>query len=483
MASIKKNFVYQSVYQLLLIVLPLITAPYIARVLGSENAGVYSYTFTTANYFVVIAMLGLEQYGNRSIAKVRDDINKRNQVFSELLLLHLIISILISVIYFAYVFFLVKEYRFIMIIQGIYVLSAIFDVNWFFFGMELFKLTVIRNIIIKLLSVLAIFIFVNDKTDFWIYAIIMAASVFISQVILWKFLPKYVTLKRVSIKSCVLHLRPILILFTAVIAANIYRMFDKVMLGWYGHMNNLGCYDYADKIIRIPLSLITAMGTVMLSKMSNLFARKDTEQAEKMLELSALFVLLMSFAMAFGIAGIAPEFVIVFLGDGYEESIVLIMVLAVTLPLIGWNNYIRTQLLIPLQKDKIYTIGVCTGAVVNVVLNAIFIQFFNAKGAAIATIFSYTAVMVIQTVPLLKNTNIVNYFHFIPFPFISGIFMLILVRLIGRSMGISVLTVICEIVVGILFYGILSIVYLYIMKKELVQKYIDRIRKRIYHIK
>ena len=450
MASIKKNFVYQSAYQLLLIVLPLITAPYIARVLGSENAGVYSYTYTTANYFVVIAMLGLEQYGNRSIAKVRDDINKRNQVFSELLLLHLVISILISVIYFSYVFFFVKEYRFIMIIQGIYVLSAIFDVNWFFFGMELFKLTVIRNIIIKLLSVLAIFILVNDKTDLWIYAIIMAASMFISQVILWKFLPKYVSLKMVSIKSCVLHLRPILVLFTAVIAANIYRMFDKVMLGWYGHMNNLGCYDYADKIIRIPLSLITAMGTVMLSKMSNLFARKDTEQAEK---------------------------------DGYEESVALIMILAVTLPLIGWNNYIRTQLLIPLQKDKIYTVGVCTGAVVNVVLNAIFIQFFNAKGAAIATIFSYTAVMVIQTIPLLKNTKIVSYFRFIPFPFISGVFMLILVRLVGRSMGISVLTVICEIVVGILFYGILSIVYLYIMKKELVQKYIDRIQKRICHIK
>lgn len=187
--------------------------------------------------------------------------------------------------------------------------------------MELFKLTVIRNIIIKLLSVLAIFILVNDKTDLWIYAIIMAASMFISQVILWKFLPKYVSLKMVSIKSCVLHLRPILVLFTAVIAANIYRMFDKVMLGWYGHMNNLGCYDYADKIIRIPLSLITAMGTVMLSKMSNLFARKDTEQAEKMLELSALFVLLMSFAMAFGIAGIAPEFVIVFWGTVMRKAL------------------------------------------------------------------------------------------------------------------------------------------------------------------
>ena len=459
--NIKKDFVYQSAYQLLLIVLPLITAPYIARVLGSENAGVYTYTYTIANYFVVFAMLGLEQYGNRSIARVRDDINKRNQVFSELLVLHLLMAIVITVIYFVYAVCFSGEYRFMMLLQGIYVLSAVFDVNWFFFGMEQFKITVTRNVIIKLMSVAAIFIFVKSKNDLWIYTIIMSAGTLASQVILWRFLPKYVSFKSISMKACMVHIRPVLTLFIAVIAANIYRMFDKVMLGWFEQMEELGCYDYADKIIRIPLSLITALGTVMLPKMSNLFAHKDTEKAEKMLELSAMFVLFMSFAMAFGIAGIAPEFAVIFLGEGYTESIALIMILAATIPLIGWNNYVRTQLLIPLQKDKIYTIGVCTGAVVNVLLNAVFIQLFNAKGAATATIFSYTAVMFIQTIPLMKCTNISSYFRCVPFPLFSGVLMFIVVRWIGKTMGISIATVCCEVIAGVLLYGILSFIYLY----------------------
>lgn len=483
MGNAKKNFAYQSTYQLLIILLPLITAPYIARVLGSENAGIYSYTYTVANYFVVFAMLGIEQYGNRSIAKVRDNAQKKNQVFSELLVLHLIIAVPITVIYYVYAFFFSGEYRLVMLIQGIYVISAVFDINWFFFGIEQFKTTVTRNIIIKLLSVMGIFLFVKDRTDLCVYAVIMSVSMLVSQLILWKFLPKYVSFKKVSLKSCISHMQPLLVLFVAVIAANIYRMFDKVMLGWFKQMNDLGCYDYADKIIRIPLSLITALGTVMLPKMSNLFSHKDTKQAERILDLSALFVLFMSFAMSFGLAAIAPEFVVIYLGGEYHNSILLIRILAITIPLIGWNNYVRTQLLIPLQKDKIYMIGVCSGALVNVVLNAVFIPLFGAAGAATATIFSYTAVLLIQTIPLLRSTTIANYFRYIPFPLISGIFMYILVRFIGKLMGTSILSVVCEIAVGILFYGSLSLLYLYHVKKELVLEYVDKLRNKVFNRK
>ena len=478
MANAKKNFAYQSAYQLLILLLPLLTAPYIARTLGVENAGVYSYTYTTANYFVVFAMLGLEQYGNRSIAKVRDNEEKKNQVFSELLILHLVIAIFITIAYFAYALFLSEEYQVVALIQGIYVLSAVFDVNWFFFGIEQFKITVIRNVIIKLLSVAGIFLFVKEGADLPIYTAIMSLSSLISQMILWRFLPRYVSFEKVSIRACISHLRPILIIFIAVIAANIYRMFDKVMLGWFDKMNDLGCYDYADKIIRIPLSLITALGTVMLPKMSNLFANKDNEQAKKILDLSALFVLLMSFAMMFGLAGIAPEFVIIYLGKEYSESVVLVMILAFTIPLIGWNNYVRTQILIPLQKDKIYMFGVGAGAIVNVVLNSLFIQMFNARGAATATIFSYTIVMLVQTVPLIKSTNILSYFRYIPFCIIAGGLMFIVVRFIGNIMEISIFTVVCEIVLGAVFYGACSFIYLYFVKRELVQEYVRRIKKK-----
>ncbi len=479
MGNAKKNFAYQSIYQLLTMLLPLITAPYIARVLGSENSGIYSYTYTVSNYFVVFAMLGLEQYGNRSIARVRDNEQLKNQTFSELLILHIFISLIITTIYYMYVIFFSDEYKLIALIQGIYLLSAVFDVNWFFFGIEKFKITVTRNIIIKLLSVVGIFIFVNDRSDLRIYALIMSLSMFISQLILWYYIPQYVSFKKVSFKGCISHIQPLFILFIAVIAANIYRMIDKVMLGWFDQMNDLGCYDYADKIIRIPLSLITALGTVMLPKMSNLFSTKSLNQVEKILDISALFVLFMSFAMAFGIAGIAPEFVIIYLGNEYQNSIRLITILAITIPLIAWNNYIRTQLLIPLQKDKIYTIGVCVGAAINFCFNMIFIPLFGATGAATVTIFSYTAVLLIQTIPLIKDTNVLRYLRYIPFPLTTGILMFIILRLIGRFMGISIITVICQLIVGMLFYVCLSLIYLFHVKRELFEQYKNKIINKV----
>lgn len=461
MSTVKKNFAYQSVYQILTMILPLVTAPYIARVLGAENVGIYSYTYIVANYFVVFAMLGLEQYGNRSIAQVRDNPEKKDKVFSELISLHLIISIIVVIVYLIYTLLCTTQYKTIMLLQGFYVLSAVFDVNWFFFGMEKFKLTVTRNIIIKLISVAAMFLFVHNKSDLWIYTLIMAVSVLVSQLVLWKFLFKYVSFTKVTFQEIFSHLKPILLLFVAVIAAHIYRMVDKVMLGWFDQMVDLGCYEYADKIIRIPLGLITALGNVMLSKMSNLAAKKDTAQAQKMLDASALFVIFLSFAMAFGIAGTAPEFAIIFLGEEYAESAVLMIILAITVPMIGWNNFVRTQILIPAQLDKTYTVAVTAGAIVNFVLNVILIYFYSARGAAIATIFSYMVVMLIQMKPLWKTISIKTYFKYARYSFFAGFIMFLIVRMIGRKLGISIITVICEVIVGAIIYGIFFIVFMH----------------------
>lgn len=473
-SNTKRNFAYQLVYQILIMFLPIITAPYVSRVLGSENSGIYSYTFTVANYFVVFAMLGLEQYGNRSIARVRDSVCNLNQVFSELLIVHLIFSIFIFIIYLSYFAFLSPRYRLYLGIQSIYVFSAIWDVNWLFFGLEQFKITVLRNSVVKILSVFAVFLFVKDANDLWIYCLIMSLSFLISQIILWRFLPRYVSFKKVSIHNCLIHMKPLLILFIAIIAAHIYRMIDKVMLGWFNQMSNLGCYEYADKLIRLPLSLITALGTVMLSQMSNLFANNEIDKAEKVLRKSAMFEIFMSLALAFGLASISPEFVVLFLGKEYKESVALVMILACTIPLIGWNNFVRTQILIPLQKDRIYTCAVCAGAIVNFFLNLILINLYSARGAAVATIFSYSVVLLIQTVPLFHSTKIKSYFKYIPFPLLTGGLMFLINRLIGNCMGISVATVVLQIVCGIVFFSSMSIMFLYFTDKSLVMVYFNK---------
>lgn len=459
MSTIKRNFAYQSIYQILTMLLPLITAPYIARVLGAENVGVYSYTYIIANYFVVFAMLGLEQYGNRGIAQVRDCAEEKNRVFSELVSLHLMISVFVALVYFAYVLLCTSPYKAIMLFQGIYVLSAVFDVNWFFFGIEKFKLTVTRNIIIKLISVAMLFLLVRDRNDLWVYTLIMALSTFVSQLVLWRYLFKYVSFCKIELRGIFSHLKPLLILFVAVIAAHIYRMIDKVMLGWFGQMADLGCYEYADKIIRIPLGLITALGNVMLSKMSNLAAHKDIAESERILAGSALFVIFLSVAMAFGIAGIAPEFAVIFLGNEYGETAVLMMILAVTVPMIGWNNFVRTQILIPMQQDKIYTVAVIAGAIVNFSLNVILIYFYRARGAAAATIFSYLTVMLIQMKPLWKTSDVKRYLGYLRYALFEGLVMFAAVRRIGRRMGVSIAAIVVEIITGALIYGLLFLIF------------------------
>ena len=478
MGNLKKNFMYQTLYQILAIVLPLISAPYVARVLGAENSGIYSYTNVIANYFVVFGMLGLEQYGNRCIAKTRDDFEKMSITFSELFCVHAIVSFAVILIYVVYILIGVNEYRSVFFIQLFYVVSVLFDVNWFFFGIEKFKLTVVRNSIIKLASFISIFVFVTEKSDLGIYTFIMSFSTLISQLALIPMLRKFVSLKKVTISGMKKHVKPMLILFVAVIAANLNRMIDKVMIGWTGRMYDLGCYDYADRIIRIPLSLIAAFGTVMLSKMSNLVAKNQSKETDRLLDVSACLILMLSFAMGFGIAAIAPEFVIWYLGTEYRETTILLLVLAGTIPLVGWNNFVRTQMLIPKEMDSIYTKAVCAGAIVNIMVNGLLINLMSARGAAIATVVSYFVISFIQTISLVKTTKIKDYLSYIMYPMVAGGIMYMLVRLTSRITTKMIVSLGVEIITGMVTYGILMLIYLKIKRPDILQLLIRGKKKR-----
>ena len=479
MGSIKKNYVYQSLYQLLIIILPLITAPYISRILGAENVGIYSYTYIIANYFVVFANLGIESYGNRCIACTRENEDEKNRVFSEIFELHVIISVIVIIVYLGLTFFVRGKFKIFLAIQGLFVASSLFDVNWFFFGIEKFKITVTRNMIIKICTVLLIFITVKTKNDLWKYSLIMSGGTLVSQVALWSFIPKYVKFRKTNFKDCIKHVKPLLILFIAVIATNMYRMIDKFMLGWRGDLTALGCYEYADKFIRIPLGFITAYGTVMLSRMSNIFTKKVGKKANEILSMSGTFVILLSFAMAFGLAAISPDFIIIFLGGEYEQTVGLLIILSITIPLIGWNNYVRTQILIPTNNDKTYTMAVTIGAMVNFFLNLIFINFWGAEGAAIATIFSYSTVSIIQTPIAVKFVANTKFGKDILFSVIAGTLMLIVVRIIGYYAGARISSIVFEVVAGVIIYSLMTATYVYVFYKKYFYEFVKYTRRRI----
>ena len=181
--SLKKNFIYNIVYQILTIVIPLITTPYIARVIGPTGSGIYSYTYSIVNYFVLFAMLGINNYGNRLIAKVRNKKAELCKEFTSLFSLHVLISLFVFVCYIVYTFFIASDYTIFFLIQSLYIVSAVLDINWLFFGLEEFRVTVTRNILIKLLLALCIFVFVRSSTDLAIYILLLALSNLISNII------------------------------------------------------------------------------------------------------------------------------------------------------------------------------------------------------------------------------------------------------------------------------------------------------------
>ena len=345
MSSIKKNFSYNIIYRILVLIMPLITAPYISRVIGAEGQGIFSYTSSIAQYFLLFAMLGVSNYGNRVIAKNRDNKEKLSKEFFSIYALQIITSLIVILVYIIYVVFFVDEYQMYAMIQLIYILSAFFDISWFFFGLEKFKLTVTRNAIIKIISVLSIFVLVKQQDDLWKYALIMVSATLISQLSLFPFLRNEIIFVKPKWKDIKQHIKPNIILFVPVIAVSIYRIMDKIMLGAMSTIEEVGYYENADKIINVPLSFITALGTVMLPRISNLVAKGEENQINRYINKSMEFVIFLSIPISLGLIAVGGTFAPIFFGDEFVVTGYVIQCLAITTFFISCANVIRTQYL------------------------------------------------------------------------------------------------------------------------------------------
>jgi len=458
MTSTKKNFVYNSVYQMLSIAIPLIVTPYISRVLGAEEIGVYSYANAVAYYFVIFIILGLNNYGNRTIAFVRDDRAKLSKVFSEIYTMQALISILVVFLYIIYAIFLSNNL--ITWIMLIYVVSAAFDINWLFFGLEKFKFTVLRSSIVKIASMLFIFLFVKSENDVLIYALINVLAALVSQLILWFYVKKEVELRRVTIKSAAKHLKPNLALFIPIIAISLYKMMDKIMLGNLSNLEQVGFYESTEKFIQVPLALITALGVVMLPKISNLVAKNNHTESKKYIEKSLYFAMFMSSVICFGIMAVAQDFVPWYYGPGFDSCIMLLQILMPSCIFLAVANVIRTQHLIPYKHDKIFIYSVIVGAIINLVVNLILIPHFQASGAAIGTLLAEAGVCLIQMVLVKKYLNVWSTVFKSMVYLVIGVLMFLLLTLIPDINNINLINMIYKVVIGGTVYLLLSLPFL-----------------------
>lgn len=456
----KKNFIYNIIYQILILIIPLVTAPYLSRTIGAKGVGTYSYTYSIVNYFMLLTLLGVNNYGNRSIAKVRDNKDRLSKTFWSIFSIQLIMGISMSIFYFTYVLIFDNEYKSIAFIQSLFIISAMIDINWFFFGMEEFKKTITRNTFVKIGNALLIITLVKNSNDVWKYTLIMSGMTCLSQIILWSFLKKYIKFVKPKWSDIKKHIKPNLVLFIPVIAVSLYKIMDKIMLGLISSVSEVGFYENAEKIVNLPLTLITALGTVMLPRMSNLTAKGDNKKVKEYIKKSEKFVMFMSLPMFCGLIAIGYHFAPLFFGNEFQKTGILIMLLSSTLPFISFANVLRTQYLIPREEDKIYIKSVFLGALTNFIMNSIFIYNYGSIGACFGTITAEFAVMFYQAIAIRKELPIKEYvINALPF-LIRALIMLLIIYLFNYIEIDYLLRIMIQVMLGCLIYGLLNIKYI-----------------------
>ena len=467
--SITKNYMYNLIYQILVLILPLITTPYISRVLGAENIGIYSYTISIATYFILFGSLGVALYGQRQIAYEQKKAKKMSKTFWEIIILRFG-TMTISMLIFYFVFVKGKQYQLYYKI----LFANCFDISWFFQGLEEFKKTVTRNVIVKLISVISIFAFVKKTDDLGIYFWIYVLSTLFGNISLWAYLPKYLKKTKVRQLNVAQHIKPTIGLFIPQIAIQVYTILDKTMIGTIVlDKSEVGYYEQSQKIIKMLLTIVTSLGTVMLPRIASTFASGEKEKVTSYMNKSFNMVFLLGFPLMFGIISVSKAFVPVFFGQGYDKVAILMKVISPIILLIGLSNVTGTQYLLPTKRQKEYTISVVCGAIINFIMNMCLIWKFGAIGASIGTVIAELTVTLVQIYFVKKDFDIRNLFKIAKNYLISSVIMFIICLLIGNYTNNNLASIVVQVIIGGLTYGICLLIF----KDEFIFEMLNKIKK------
>ena len=470
------NIMYNVGYNILILIVPFITAPYVSRVLHPEGVGTFSVTTAVTKYFWMFGMLGMANYGNRKIAAVRDDPQKMSREFSNLFYFHLISSLLSNVLFFAYIFlFGYDQFGITIICQIPYLLATIFEVSWFFSGTEQFRIMVIKNSIIKISTAAAVFLFVKTEEDVWIYILINTLSLFAGQIVLWPFMLKQVRFCKPEWHEIRKQLRPNLILMVSVVAVSVYVLMDRIMIEWLSTREQVGFYENTSKIFNMCAGIIGAVGTVMLPRMTYLLSNSEKGYAMTVLSKSIRYIMTVAIAIAFGMAGIAREFSVIYFGDEFAACGIMIAIVSAALLFYSWENILKTQFLLPNTKDKIYVQGTIVAAICNLILNYLFIPRLGAVGAVIGTVGAQAGAAVYESLRVRKELPFRKYIKDLLPLVLFGTAMFALCRFVGGGLGFKWYTLVAQIVSGALFFTILVTVYYYRLGDELILKILRKV--------
>lgn len=478
-SSVAKNLFYQSLFQGIRILMPVVTIPIISKALGAQGVGIYSFTNSIAEYFILLSGLGITLYGNREIAMVRDDKEKLNQTFSELISLKLLTTIVSFILYSVVVLVFFQRDWIYYLIQSLHIIAVLFDVSWFFMGIEDFKKVSLSNLAVQTVVFFGIVFFIKDYDDLPLYLLLQALGNLFSQLVMWGFIYKKISFQWVPIKKMTRHLLPMVAYFFPQIAVIFYTTLSKTILGILENPTAVGIYTNTLNLSTIIITMISTINLVMLPKMSNLFAKNKIDEINKTLHSLIHAQLFISIPAAFGASALAATMVPWFFGSDFEILKVFIPIVAPVIILMPIGIAISNQYLLPRGDTKIYSYSAFGGAAISIVLNFSLIPILGVLGSVITSLIVETFVTVFRLIYLKKQTDFTFNKGLILKMVVSAVIMAVTIKLTTNGMGDNFVTTLVQIIIGSVTYASCSI----ILKVPYLKDLFLLIKGRIYHSK
>lgn len=473
--SVSKNYLYQFVYQFFIMAIPLIVAPFLTRTLQETSIGIFAYVNSIASYFVVIANLGISRHGQRIISEnANNEINLR-KAFWSLFTVHCIIACITTIGYIVFLLVFVTDNKVIYIVEAIYVLSALFDITWLFYGLENFKSVVFKNAIIRVLECIFIFILIRTPDDLLIYTIINASSICIGQIVMIPQAIYAVKPIRFNMDDAKQHIKPLLFFSISVIASFMYTVFDKTLLGLLYTKESVAFYEYSNKIISIPRAIISVTGTVMFPRACRLVVVGDIQGQNKYINYSYIITAFIGMASLFGLLAIADLFSIKYYGESFAICGSIIKMMSPLVFIIGIGEIIRTQYMIPNHMDKEFNICILLNAAINIILSVLLIPIIGVYGAVVGTMSAEIFGCVYQATICRKFIRIKAIISAtIPFSII-GVTMYCVLLFVQYTVGNeTIIDLLLQIIIGGIVYCVLSYIYIWHFKHDIIAEFFDK---------
>ncbi len=457
--DLKKNYIYRLTYELICFGVPLITTPYLSRVLGPNGVGTFSFSYSVIAWFIFVVLLGNAAYGTREIAMRRDKPEEYSPIFWEIEITTVISGICCLIIW-GLVIILVPGYRIFFLALTPYLLGEILNIAWFYTGLERLGVIVATSGLVKILGAVFIFLFIKDSEDVALYCFISAMTVLAANLSMWLLLPKFLMGGHINRKRIPGHFRNTLIYFVPSIATAVYTILDKTLIGIItkDHMQN-GYYEQASRIIVVAKGFsFVVLNSVASARMSYLYANDGSDKIRDGIRKSVDAMMFLGMGAVFGLIGVSHKLVPVFFGPEYAPTEPLIYYLIPLIIIMGISNCLDQLYYLPLGKREESVRYVIAGTILNLILNICLIPVWRAKGAAVATVLSESFIVVLYFFNCKGYLKLKDIWTCAYKRIIAGLVMAVAVRALGELSINGIVLLGLQIVSGALIYIVILLV-------------------------